>query len=112
MKLTSTFRSLLLLFRDVFTAPTYATFVTLATGWCLSPRHRYVTEMIQAAHAVHRGHPSRYHRFFSSAAWSVDDSLKVYFDWEHAIFGNPVFSNAGRFQKSNDLYWMRFQVYF
>jgi DDE superfamily endonuclease len=73
MQLTATFHSLLLLFRDVFTAPTYATFVTLATGWCLSPRHRYITEMIQAAHAVHRGHHSRYHRFFSDAAWSIDD---------------------------------------
>jgi len=73
MQLTATFRSLLSLFRDVFTAPTYATFVTLATGWCLSPRHRYITEMIQAANAVHRGHHSRYHRFFSNAAWSVDD---------------------------------------
>jgi DDE superfamily endonuclease len=73
MQLTATFRSLLLIFRGVFTKPTYATFVTLATGWCLSPRHRYVTEMIQAAHAVHRGHHSRYHRFFSNAAWSLDD---------------------------------------
>ena len=73
MQLTATFRSLLQLFRDVFTAPTFATFVTLATGWCLSPRHRYITEMIQAANAVHRGHHSRYHRFFSNAAWSIDD---------------------------------------
>jgi hypothetical protein len=80
MQLTATFRSLLLLFRAVFTAPTYTTFVTLATGWCLSPRHRYITEMIQAAHAVHRGHHSRYHRFFSNAAWSIDylyDSLAI-----------------------------------
>ena len=44
MQLTATFRSLLPLFRDVFTAPTFATFVTLATGWCLSPRHRYIRE--------------------------------------------------------------------
>jgi hypothetical protein len=73
MQLTATFHWLLQIFRDVFTAPTYATFVTLATGWCLSPRHRYITEMIQAAHAVHRGHHSRYHRFFSDAAWSLDD---------------------------------------
>src|SRR5262249_61036270 len=73
MQLTATFHSLLQLFREVFTAPTFATFVTLATGWCLSPRHRYVTEMIQAANAVHRGHHSRYHRFFSNAAWPIDD---------------------------------------
>jgi hypothetical protein len=73
MQLTATFGSLLQIFRDVFTAPTFATFVTIAAGWCLSPRHRYITEMIQAAHAVHRGHHSRYHRFFSDAAWSIDD---------------------------------------
>ena len=73
MQLTATFNSLLHQFRNVFTAPTFATFVTLATGWCLSPRHRYITEMIQAANAVHRGHHSRYHRFFSGAAWAVGD---------------------------------------
>ena len=73
MQLTPTFRSLLLQFRSVFTAPTYATFVAIATGWCLSFRHRYVTELIQSAGAVHCGHHSRYHRFFSNAAWSIDD---------------------------------------
>jgi hypothetical protein len=73
MQLTPTFRSLLLQFRSVFTAPTFATFVTIATGWSLSFRHRYVTELIQSAGAVHRGHHSRYHRFFSNAAWSIDD---------------------------------------
>ena len=73
MQLTPTFRSLLLQFRSVFTAPTFATFLTIATGWCLSCRRRYVTELIQSAGAVHRGHHSRYHRFFSDAAWSIDD---------------------------------------
>lgn len=73
MQLTPTFRSLLFQFRSVFTAPTFATFLTIATGWCLSFRHRYVTEMIQSAGAVHRGHHSRYHRFFGNAAWSIDD---------------------------------------
>ena len=73
MQLTPTFRSLLLQFRSVFTAPTFATFLTIATGWCLSFRHRYVTELVQSAGAVHRGHHSRYHRFFSNAAWSIDD---------------------------------------
>jgi len=73
MQLTESFQSLLQVFREVFTAPTYATFVTIAAGWCLSPRHRYITEMIQAANAVHRGHHSRYHRFFSDAIWSIDD---------------------------------------
>ena len=73
MQLTPTFGSLLLRFRSIFTAPTFATFLTIATGWCLSFRHRYVTELIQSADAVHRGHHSRYHRFFGNAAWSIDD---------------------------------------
>jgi len=73
MQLTPTFRSLLLPFRSVFTTPSFATFLTIATGWCLSFRHRYVTELIQSAGAVGRGHHSRYHRFFSNAAWSIDD---------------------------------------
>jgi hypothetical protein len=73
VQLTPTFRPLLLRFRSVFTAPTFATFLHIATGWCLSHRHRYVTELIQSSGAVHRGHHSRYHRFFANAAWSIDD---------------------------------------
>jgi hypothetical protein len=73
VQLTPTFRSLLLSFRSTFTAPTFATFLHIATGWCLSHRHRYVTELIQSSGSVHRGHHSRYHRFFSNAAWSIDD---------------------------------------
>jgi phosphate-selective porin OprO/OprP len=44
--------------------------------------------------------------------WYLNKFVKVYFDWEHAMFGTPIFYNTGRFQKSNDLYWLRFQVYF
>jgi hypothetical protein len=73
MQLTPSFRSLLLPFRSVFTAPSFATFLCIATGWCLTHRRRYVTELIQASGATHRGHHSRYHRFFSNAAWSIDD---------------------------------------
>jgi hypothetical protein len=73
VQLTPTFGPLLLRFRSVFTAPTPATFLHIATGWCLSHRHRYVTELIQPSGAVHRGHHSRYHRFFANAAWSIDD---------------------------------------
>ena len=73
MQLTPGFGSLLHQFRQVFTAPTYATFLTIATGWCLSFRRRFVTELIQSAGAVRAAHHSRYHRFFSNAAWSIDD---------------------------------------
>jgi hypothetical protein len=77
VQLTPTFRPLLLRFRSVFTAPTFATFLPIATGWCLSHRHRYVTELIQSAGAVRHGHHSRYHRFFANAAWSIDDLFEA-----------------------------------
>ena len=42
------------------------------TGWLLSHRHRYVTEVIFAGGNVDNGHWCRFHRFFSHAAWSLD----------------------------------------
>lgn len=77
MQLTTTFQTLLQRFRSVFTAPTFAVFVTVATGWCLCTRRRFITEVIQASAAVHRGHHSRYHRFFSHAAWDLRDLWRV-----------------------------------
>ena len=46
MELTDSFLTLLQNFDPVFTAPTYQTFVVIVTGWILSQRHRYVTEVI------------------------------------------------------------------
>jgi phosphate-selective porin OprO/OprP len=46
------------------------------------------------------------------ANWYLNQFLKVYFDWEHALFGNPVTSTNGAFRRSNDLFWVRTQVYF
>src|SRR3954453_22064630 len=86
MQLTPSFRSLLLQFRHVFTAPTFATFLTIATGWCLSFRRRFVTELIQSADAVQGAHHSRYHRFFSNASWSIDDLYEALAREAVAIF--------------------------
>lgn len=72
MQLTLSFVSLLQEFRCVFTNPSYVTFVALVTGWVLSYRHRYVTELIQSSDNTRNGHHSRYHRFFSAAAWCLD----------------------------------------
>src|SRR5579885_1954975 len=72
MELTPTFVALLQEFQCVFTQPTSPTFVAVLTGWCLSHRHRFVTELIQSSGSTHRGHHSRYHRFFSHARWSLD----------------------------------------
>jgi hypothetical protein len=73
MELTDSFLTLLQGFDPVFTAPTYQTFVAIVTGWILSQRHRYVTEVIFSGGHVGRGHWSRFHRFFSHAAWDIDD---------------------------------------
>jgi len=72
MELTPSFLALLQHFAPVFTAPTFTTYVTILTGWILSHRHRYVTELIFASGHVGDGHWSRFHRFFSHAAWDLD----------------------------------------
>jgi SRSO17 transposase len=73
MELTLSFVALLQHFASGFTAPTFQTFVVVVTGWIVSHRHRYVTEVIFAAGRVGKGHWCRYHRFFSHAAWDLDD---------------------------------------
>jgi hypothetical protein len=38
--------------------------------------------------------------------------LKVYFDWQHSVFGQRVFNGPGLFHKTADLIWLRFQLFF
>jgi len=47
------------------------------TGWILSTRHRYVTDLIISSDSVGHGHFSDYHRFFSQAAWKIDDLWRL-----------------------------------
>jgi hypothetical protein len=72
MEVTTSFRELLEAFQCVFTSPSFQTFVYLMTGWVLSHRRRFVTDMIWSSGCTHRGHHSRYHRFFSNSAWKLD----------------------------------------
>jgi hypothetical protein len=72
VELTSSFVDLLQQFSPVFTAPTYETFVAIVAGWVLSQRHRFITEVIFSSGNVGNGHWSRFHRFFSHAAWDID----------------------------------------
>jgi SRSO17 transposase len=73
MELTSSFVNLLQQLAPVFTTPTFQTFVEIITGWLLSHRHRYVTEVIFAGGNLENGHWCRFHRFFSHAAWNLDE---------------------------------------
>jgi SRSO17 transposase len=72
MKLTPTFTPFLAEFAGNFTQPSFKIFILMVTGWLLSHRHRFITELIQSSGSTHNGHHSRYHRFFSHAAWSLD----------------------------------------
>ena len=72
MELTPSFVALLQHFSPVFTAPSYQTFTLIVTGWLLSHRHRYITELIFSCGMVGIGHWCRFHRFFSHAAWDLD----------------------------------------
>ncbi len=72
MECIESFTMLLSEFRCVFTQPSFPIFVCLMTGWVLSHRRRFVTELIWSSGCTHKGHHSRYHRFFSQASWCLD----------------------------------------
>jgi hypothetical protein len=77
MECTESFTALLSEFQCVFTRPSFAIFVYLMTGWVLSHRRRFVTELIWSSGCTQRGHHSRYHRFFSKSAWLLDALCRV-----------------------------------
>lgn len=72
MQVTQSFLDLLSEFQCVFTAPSFVNYVALMTGWVLSNRHRFVTELIWSSGCTRKGHHSKYHRFFSNAVWELD----------------------------------------
>jgi hypothetical protein len=72
MERTRSFVDLLQQFAPVFTSPTYCTFGAVVTGWILSDRRRYITDVIFSSGNVGNGHWCRFHRFFSHAAWDLD----------------------------------------
>jgi hypothetical protein len=77
MECTSSFTALLWELRGVFTQPSFQIFLSLMTGWVLSHRRRFVTELIWSSGSTHRGHHSRYHNFFSKSAWEPDKLSRV-----------------------------------
>ncbi|MGF1581331.1 MAG: hypothetical protein ACFCD0_18360, partial [Gemmataceae bacterium] len=61
MHLTTSLTQLLVPFGLVFTAPTFQTFTDILTGWILTPRRRFLTEVIYASGNLHNGHWSRFY---------------------------------------------------
>jgi hypothetical protein len=77
MELTPSLVALLQPFGPVFTTPTFTTFVQIVAGWVFSQRHLFITEIIFSGGNVGDGHWSRFHRFFSHAACTLDDFALV-----------------------------------
>lgn len=45
--------------------------------------------------------------------WYMTKNVKFYFDWEHAMFSQPVYFRPGPgLYKASDLYWLRLQFYY
>jgi len=72
MELIPGFVSLLEELRGVFNVQSFPIFVELMTGWVLSHRHRFITDLIVSSGSVGKRHFSNYHRFFSQYAWCLD----------------------------------------
>ena len=44
--------------------------------------------------------------------WHLTQYLKLYFEWEHAVFNQPVIYAPGKRQLTSDMFLVRFQLYF
>ena len=44
--------------------------------------------------------------------WYWNEYIKIYMFWLHGEFGDPVQYRPGGFQKTADMFWLRFQLYF
>lgn len=44
--------------------------------------------------------------------WYWNEYIKMYMFWLHGDFGSPVQFRPGEYQKSADMFWLRFQLYF
>ena len=72
MSVVSSFGELLASFFPLMTAPSSQNFVTVASGWILTPGRRTITQLIQCVGAVGKKDHSTFHRFLSAAPWSLD----------------------------------------
>jgi hypothetical protein len=90
MELVTSFELVLQSLSFVMTAPSYQTWLTLVTGWIFA-RRRTVTQMIVAAGALEDKHFSSFHRFFSQAAWSLDELGLAVFGLLRPWVGEVVF---------------------
>jgi phosphate-selective porin OprO/OprP len=46
------------------------------------------------------------------ANWYLNNYVRIYLDWQHAMFGSPVYLDTNKFTKEENLYWFRTQIFF
>ncbi|WP_148593851.1 porin [Aquisphaera giovannonii] len=46
--------------------------------------------------------------------WYLTKYIKIYFDWQHSMYGSPVLLNPSKdlYGRTNDLFWIRGQLYY
>lgn len=76
--LPQSFVVLLAEFEAVFTAPSFANFLVLCSGWLHAPGTRHISDVVRAAGILANKHYCAYYRFFSHARWA-DDELALTF---------------------------------
>jgi hypothetical protein len=59
-------------FRPCLTAPGFANFIVIASGWLLTQGTHAVTEALVMTDVATRCHHEAFHRFFSRGTWSPD----------------------------------------
>jgi hypothetical protein len=73
----TTFTAVLELARSGFTAPSFALFTDLLTGWVLAPGRRTITGMIAVGDPGGRRAHDAYHRLIRDGAWSMAGLWRV-----------------------------------
>lgn len=76
----STLGDLLLRFAPMFSAPSFANFVAIVTGWMVcTGRHTLTRIITRGGGRARKKHPSSLYRFLARACWSVDEVAQVVF---------------------------------
>jgi len=76
MELCISFQVWMQPFALVFSPPCFELWSTLMTGWVLSPRTRFVSDMIVSSDATCNGAWGNYYRFFNRYKWSLDQVFR------------------------------------
>ena len=70
------------------------------------------SEVFTAGFADANEWANRMYMTHAGVDWHLTQYMKIYFDWNHAVFNQPVIFAPGRRQLTSDMFLLRFQLYF